>query len=55
MINLITIRAELKYPKWVKGPKGDPAFQLKIDEEGNLVAAKDTDTKDEEEQDNGEN
>ena len=55
MINLITIRAELEYPKWVKGPKGDPAFQLQIDEEGNLVAAKDTDTKDEEVQDNGEN
>ena len=55
MIKPITIRAELKYPKWIKGPKGDPAFQLKIDEKGNLVAAKDTDTKDEEGQDNGEN
>lgn len=55
MIKPITIRAELKYPKWVKGPKGDPAYQLEIDEEGNLVAAKDTDTKDEEVQDNGEN
>ena len=55
MIKPITIRAKLKYPKWIKGPKGDPAFQLKIDEEGNLVAAKDTDTKYEEEQDNGEN
>lgn len=55
MIKPITIRAELKYPKWVKGPKGDPAYQLQIDEEGNLVAAKDTDTKDEEGQDNGKN
>ena len=55
MIKPITIRAVLKYPKWVKGPKGDPAYQLQIDEEGNLVAAKDTDTKDEEELNNGEN
>lgn len=38
----------------IKLTRGDPAFQLKIDEEGNLVAAKDTDTKEEEEQDNGE-
>ena len=37
----------------IKLTRGDPAYQLQIDEEGNLVAAKDTDTKDEEEQDNG--
>ena len=37
----------------IKLTRGDPTFQLEIDEEGNLVAAKDTDTKYEEEQYNG--
>lgn len=37
-IKPIVIRAELHYPKWVRGPEGPATYDLAINEKGELEA-----------------
>lgn len=37
-IKPIVIRAELHYPKWVRGPEGPATYDLSINDKGELEA-----------------